>query len=89
MSQFYHHHFEVVSKSIGVPLTTFYHPDKKTKPGLKVFHRTFNHKYIQQMLLSLTLKEDIKEYHKIFVKECQKERRKKIFSFASSLKKIK
>lgn len=42
MSHFYHHHFDSVASKLKTPLVDFYHPDKKTKPGLKTGKKSFN-----------------------------------------------
>lgn len=72
MSSFYHHHFDEVVERKGLPITTFYHPDKKTKPGLAIVHKTFNTKYVKHLLLSKSFRNDVKDYHCIFREECQK-----------------
>jgi hypothetical protein len=52
MSQFYHYHFDKVATSYGIPIINFYHPDKKTKPGLKTGQKSFNLVYIKLILKS-------------------------------------
>ena len=52
MAQFYHNYFDKTSKRCNLPITSFYHPDKKTKPGLQVGFRTFNITYIRLLLKS-------------------------------------
>jgi hypothetical protein len=74
MSQFYHHHFDTVAQKEGLPITSFYHPDKKTKPGLKVSFKTFNINYIRLLLRSKSFRGIVKHYHKVFPDECLKER---------------
>lgn len=70
MSHFYHHHFDTVSKNFEIPITSFYHPNKKTKPGLAIGYKTFNYKYIKLLLKSSTFKQDIMEYHQLFIDDC-------------------
>jgi hypothetical protein len=72
MSHFYHNHFDLVCKTEGFSITHFYHPNKKTKPGLTLDHKTFNNKYIKLLFKSKTFLEDIREYHKIFIDDCLK-----------------
>jgi hypothetical protein len=66
MSKFYHYHFDKISQKLGVPITNFYHPDKKTKPGLKIGQKSFNSNYIRLLLKSDTFKIVSKEYHQKF-----------------------
>jgi hypothetical protein len=81
MSNFYHHHFETIATKMGVPLVNFYHPDKKTKPGLRTGQKSFNLSYIKLLLKSDSFREVIKNYHKKFRQECLAERRLKIPKF--------
>ena len=67
MAQFYHNYFDKTSKRCNLPITSFYHPDKKTKPGLQVGFRTFNITYIRLLLKSQEFREVIKVYHKFFL----------------------
>ena len=67
MSQFYHFHFDTVAKAMKIPITTFYHPNKKTRPGLTGVHKTFNTKYVHDLMLSKSFLNDVKEYHNIFI----------------------
>jgi hypothetical protein len=60
MSHFYHFHFDTISKNLSIPITLFYHPNKKTKPGLTIGHKTFNSKYVKLLLKSKTFKNDSK-----------------------------
>lgn len=60
MSRFYHFHFDYVSKTEDIPLTQFYHPNKKTKPGMIIGYKTFNSKYVKLLLKSKTFRDDIK-----------------------------
>ena len=78
MCQFYHHHFDKVGERVSVPITDFYHPNKKTRPGLACGQKTFNMSYIRLILMSKSFRADAREYHKIFMEECIKERQKKI-----------
>lgn len=71
-----------------MPITDFYHPERKTKPGLRLGCKTFNAKYIKLLLKSKTFKNDIKDYHSLFFDECIKERAKKIMSFTSSIRRV-
>ncbi len=52
MSSFYHHHFEAIAQRMNIPLVNFYHPDKKTKPGLRTGQKSFNLSYIKLLLRS-------------------------------------
>lgn len=52
MSGFYHFHFESAAQKMNVPLINFYHPDKKTRPGLKVGQKSFNRCYVRLLLRS-------------------------------------
>lgn len=72
MSHFYHHHFDLLCKIQGVPITYFYHPNKKTKPGLVTGQKSFNNKYVRLLLKSKTFLQDIREFHKIFIDDCLK-----------------
>jgi hypothetical protein len=86
MSNFYHHHFEAIANKMGVPLVNFYHPDKKTKPGLRTGQKSFNLSYIKLLLKSDSFREVIKNYHKKFKQECLAERRLKIPKFLSYIR---
>ena len=85
MSQFYHHHFDPVIKALNIPLTNFYHPDKKTKPGLTTGQKSFNSSYIKMILKSLSFRKICIEYHAKFKQDCRQERNKKISTFTNSL----
>lgn len=67
MSQLYHHYFDKVSKTENIPITSFYHPDKKTKPGLQLGFKTFNITYIRLLLKSQSFRQSLKHYHKFFL----------------------
>ncbi len=56
MSHFYHYHFDCIARQYNVPLINFYHPDKKTKPGLYVGQKSFNSTYIKLILKSKTFR---------------------------------
>lgn len=60
MSRFYHHHFDKTAKEEKIPITSFYHPNRKTKPGLAIGYRTFNYRYIKLLLKSSSFREDLK-----------------------------
>lgn len=66
MSSFYHHHFEPIAQRMGIPLVNFYHPDKKTKPGLRTGQKTFNQSYIKLLLRSDSFREVSRSYYKQF-----------------------
>ena len=85
MCQFYHHHFDQISEMQKIPLTDFYHPNKKTRPGLVCGQKTFNLSYVRLVLKSKSFKADAREYHKIFVQDCMKDRDKKVGSFKAAL----
>ncbi len=85
MSQFYHHHFDSVADSLKIPLVNFYHPDKKTKPGLSTGQKSFNSSYVKTILKSLSFRKVCIEYHEKFKEDCKKERNKKISTFTRSL----
>lgn len=85
MSQFYHHHFDDAAKSFKIPLVNFYHPEKKTKPGLSIGQKSFNSSYIKTILKSNTFRKVCLEYHAKFKQDCKAERNKKISTFVSSL----
>lgn len=85
MSQFYHHHFDHLATPANIPITEFYHPNKKTRPGLASGFKTFNLSYIRRILKSKSFRADVREYHRIFLQECMKERLKKIESFKATL----
>ncbi len=63
MSQFYHHHFDIVANTLKIPLINFYHPDKKTKPGLSTGQKSFNSSYVKMILKSLSFRKMCMEYH--------------------------
>lgn len=52
MSQFYHFHFDAIAQKLNIPLINFYHPDKKTKPGLSTGQKSFNSSYVKTILKS-------------------------------------
>jgi hypothetical protein len=52
MSNFYHHYFGNTAQKMNVPLVNFYHPDKKTRPGLRVGQKSFNKSYVRLLLRS-------------------------------------
>ena len=85
MSQFYHHHFDSVANTLKIPLINFYHPDKKTKPGLSTGQKSFNSSYVKTILKSLSFRKVCSEYHAHFKEDCKKERNKKISTFTRSL----
>jgi hypothetical protein len=85
MSQFYHYHFDTVANTLKVPLINFYHPDKKTKPGLNTGQKSFNSSYVKTVLKSLSFRKVCIEYHEAFKEDCKKERNKKISTFTASL----
>lgn len=72
MSQFYHHHFDEVAKRLGIPLVNFYHPDKKTKPGLHTGQKSFNSSFVKIILKSKTFRKVCQDYHSNFIQECTK-----------------
>jgi hypothetical protein len=88
MSHFYHFHFDSISQLEGIPITQFYHPNKKTKPGLALGYKTFNSKYVRLLLRSKSFLEDTREYHKIFIDDCLRDRKKKVISFTNSIQRI-
>jgi hypothetical protein len=81
MSSFYHHHFEVIGQSMGIPIVNFYHPDKKTKPGLRTGQKSFNLSYIKLLLRSDSFREVSRSYYRHFKAECIAERTSKIPKF--------
>ncbi len=56
MSQFYHHHFDAVKAALKIPLVNFYHPEKKTKPGLTTGQKSFNSSYVKIILKSVSFR---------------------------------
>lgn len=70
MSSFYHHYFEVTAQKMNIPLVNFYHPDKKTKPGLITGQKSFNLSYIKLLLKSDSFREVSRSYHKHFKDDC-------------------
>jgi hypothetical protein len=88
MSSFYHHHFERIAARMGVPLVNFYHPDKKTKPGLRTGQKSFNLAYIKLLLRSDSFREVSRSYYRHFRAECLAERCTKIPKFVSYLRTV-
>lgn len=88
MNCFYHHHFDEIATSQRIPITMFYHPNRKTRPGLQIGFKTFNAKYINILLKSKSFMHDVKEYHALFLQDCTKERQKKLNSFSNSIQRI-
>ena len=88
MSGFYHHHFEGVATRIGVPLVNFYHPDRKTRPGLKIGQKSFNQAYIRLILTSPSFRAVSRAYLARFKVELNDERRAKVPKFADYLRSV-
>lgn len=88
MSSFYHHHFERIAQSMSIPLVNFYHPDKKTKPGLRTGQKSFNLAYIKLLLRSDSFREVSRSYYRHFKAECLAERKTKIPKFASYVRSV-
>jgi hypothetical protein len=88
MSAFYHHHFETIAQKMNVPLVNFYHPDKKTKPGLRTGQKSFNLAYIKLLLRSNSFREVSKAYYQQFKSECIAERKIKIPKFVNYIKTV-
>lgn len=86
MSAFYHHHFEIIAQSMGIPLVNFYHPDKKTKPGLRTGQKSFNLAYIKLLLRSDSFREVSRSYYRHFKADCLAERASKIPKFVTYVK---
>ena len=86
MSCFYHHYFGSIAEKMNVPLVNFYHPDKKTRPGLRVGQKSFNQSYVRLLLKSDIFRDVSRTYRGRFKEECVAERRKKVGKFASYLK---
>ena len=86
MSSFYHFYFGSTAEKMNIPLLNFYHPNKKTRPGLKVGQKSFNKSYIRLLLRSETFREVSRLYRGKFVSECIKERNEKINKFSKYLK---
>ena len=70
MSCFYHHYFGATADTMNVPLLNFYHPDKKTRPGLRVGQKSFNRGYIRLLLRSQPFREASQLYRARFEEEC-------------------
>lgn len=85
MSQFYHHHFDSVAEVLKIPIYNFYHPDKKTKPGLSTGQKSFNSSYVKTVLRSASFRKVCIEYREKFREECKLERNKKISTFTGRL----
>jgi hypothetical protein len=71
---------------MNVPLVNFYHPDKKTRPGLKVGQKSFNRGYIRLLLRSEPFREVSARYCTRFEQECRAERHAKIRKFGVYLR---
>ena len=70
MSGFYHFYFGSTAKVMNVPLINFYHPDKKTRPGLRVGQKSFNRSYVKLLLRSEVFREVSQAYRGRFYQEC-------------------
>lgn len=66
----------------------FYHPDKKTKPGLHTGQKSFNLSYIKLLLRSDSFREVSRAYYRHFKTECLAERATKIPKFALYLRRL-
>lgn len=88
MSGFYHHHFGKVAKQMGVPIVNFYHPDRKTKPGLRVGQKSFNKSFIKLLLRSDSFRQTSQTYCLRFRQDCIDERRVKLPKFVAYLKNL-
>lgn len=86
MSGFYHFYFGGTAQKMNVPLVNFYHPDKKTRPGLRVGQKSFNRSYIRLLLRSEPFREVSKAYRSRFYTECVEERQGKVSKFADYLR---
>ena len=71
---------------MNVPLVNFYHPDKKTRPGLRVGQKSFNKSYVRLLLKSEVFRDVSRAYRKRFYDDCLEERQKKVGKFVSYLK---
>ena len=70
MSGFYHHYFGTTAQHMNVPLVNFYHPDKKTRPGLRVGQKSFNKSYVRLLLKSEVFRDVSRAYRKRFYDDC-------------------
>jgi len=70
MSGFYHYYFGSTAKCMNIPLINFYHPDKKTRPGLRVGQKSFNRSYVKLLLRSAVFREVSRAYRGRFYQEC-------------------
>jgi hypothetical protein len=70
MAGFYHYHFGSAAKTMNVPLVNFYHPDRKTKPGLRVGQKSFNKAFIRLLLRSESFRAASGIYRQRFREEC-------------------
>ena len=86
MSGFYHHYFGTTAQKMNVPLVNFYHPDKKTRPGLRVGQKSFNRAYVRLLLRSDVFRQVSLAYRNRFYQECINERQKKVGKFVTYLK---
>jgi len=73
---------------MNVPLVNFYHPDRKTKPGLKVGQKSFNKAFIRLLLRSESFRAASRIYRQRFREECAHERKNKIPIFTTYLKNV-
>jgi len=71
---------------MNVPLVNFYHPDKKTRPGLTIGQKSFNRAYIRLLLRSEVFREVSRDYRQRFYQECLTERRTKLCRFTAYLR---
>ena len=55
---------------MNVPLVNFYHPDKKTRPGLRVGQKSFNKSYVRLLLKSEVFRDVSRAYRKRFYDDC-------------------
>ena len=88
MSCFYHHYFGATADTMNVPLLNFYHPDKKTRPGLRVGQKSFNRGYIRLLLRSQPFREASQLYRARFEEECFVERQAKVRKFGQYLRTV-
>ena len=86
MSSFYHFYFGSTAQRMGIPLLNFYHPDKRTRPGLKVGQKSFNKAYIRLLLRSDSFRDASRLYRGKFILECKEERNEKIQKFSKYLR---
>lgn len=88
INMFYRHHFQEIAKKLDICITTFYHPNRQTKTGVKSGCKTFNFTYVRLVLRSDSFRQVVKNYLNVFLRDNLKERKKKVTKLIEACYKV-